>query len=489
MIDTVQLSDLSSRRRSILFVTPLAAAPAFFIFLSVCAALYANTFMPPVAAVTSALLLSCAFALFCTRFAAGGYIHVLALTVAFSLCLSSYAVYGINKKITFPNSIKTTGSVTYSRKWGRSNAVVIDTQYGKTVAYVKPDETPRDGSSVFLDAAAFDFKRAAKDGGFDEMLYWRAKGAVRKLVIVKMKETEPPRGIPAWRAKLYRRIENVLPPLSAKYMAAFTVGTREKSIEKIHRTAGTSHLLAVSGLHVWIVAGIMVMLLRNSFLKFIGVSGFVWLYLLISGLPVGGVRAAVMLQLMLLSMAIGRPNEAFNNVSIAGILIIAANPWSFFDVGFRLSMLCALFIASAGHFMKGNFMHLTAMSVMIWFVTAPTVTKAFGEAPLAGLALNIIAVPVFGVVFPIILILSMPSLLGLPLASVFAGISEFILSGFQYFTEFGASVFTGAVASHTALSVVSILLFSAACAMRCGSGTRRAAFVSLFCIFLYGVIS
>lgn len=464
---------------------PLSEAPAFLILFSVCASIFLGTFVPPPVALAVSLLLAAALVFACTKRPAEGWLAVVAIVFILAALFSLYSLYVINRKTALPDTVETSGRVLYSRRWGHGKALLIATPYGKLAGYVPQKDAPAEGSGVALRGALFDFKRAERRGGFDETLYWRSRGAVKKIVFFEIGETSPPAGLAKWRAKLEALIYERLRPLSASYMAAFTVGRRDSPIEALHKRAGTSHLLAVSGLHVWMIAGIFILLLRGNLTRFFVISLFVWGYLLLSGLPIGGVRAAVMIELLLAALVLGRPPAAFNNVSVAAVLLLLANPWYFFDLGWRLSVVCALFISAVSslEMVPGR---AVSLPVLLWFVTAPLVTRAFGEAPLAGLALNIIAVPAFGVIFPLVLLFSLPPLLGLPFSWVAAESSEAILSFFQRALELGADLLPGAVGWGVPQFALSVALFAACAALRCGAGLKRASIISvIFVLFLF----
>ena len=144
------------------------------------------------------------------------------------------------------------------------------------VAYSHPSAAPDEGSGVSLRGAVFDFKRADKKDGFDEYLYWRSKGAVKKIILLDLEVTSPPSGIYRWRNFLERKIDEDLPELMSGYMLALTLGIRDKKLTESHREAGTVHLLAVSGFHVGILAAFAGLLLKRGKLKIVLISLLVW---------------------------------------------------------------------------------------------------------------------------------------------------------------------------------------------------------------------
>lgn len=139
---------------------PLAAAPAFFIFVSLCVSILlgVRTAAPvPVIAAVSALL--SASAIFAgTEREVPGWRRMLALVVILSLILSFISAARTRETISFPNSFESRGKILLAREWGKTRAYLIETPYGRAAAYAR--ENLRDGASVRLRAASFDFKRA-----------------------------------------------------------------------------------------------------------------------------------------------------------------------------------------------------------------------------------------------------------------------------------------------------------------------------------------
>lgn len=463
---------------------PLASAPAFFILAAICFSLYFNEFLAAPVALPSALLIVVALVLFCTVKPVRNWPAIFSLVIILSGLSSAYSLYQVNRDIEISGSIETEGTITSLRSVKYGSALVVETPYGKFAGYINDGAIPRDGSYVKLRGALFDFKRAERKGAFDEMLYWRAQGAVKKTVIFEIEEISPPSGLAKWRASLKKAIKERLLPLTSAYMSAFTSGYRDEEVMELHRMAGTAHLLAVSGLHIWIIAGLLLAVVRGSLARFVSVTILLWGYLLLAGLPVSGVRAALMAELMLLSVVIGRPYSSFNSVSAAAVLLLIINPFNFWSVSWRLSVLCALFITAAIHFMPRGWVCPVILSVLLWFVTAPILTSTFGQVSLAGLVLNIFAVPAFGIFFPVILILSVPPLCGLPFSWIVSYASETILYFFQKLLFAGITLFPGEAVWSTPLFAVSVSLFASAVALRCGADIKRIVFVTFVSLLL-----
>ena len=268
---------------------PLSTAPAFFIFASACLAIALSVrTAAPVGAIAAVSALFAASAIFAgTGREVPGWRRIFCIVIFLSLIISFISVVRTREKIIFPDRVETEGHVWLSRDWGKRQALLIETHYGRVAAYT--NEKVREGARVWLRGASFDFRRAEERGGFDEFLFWRGKGAVKKLELFEIREISPPSGIAAWRNRLDELFQTRLRPVSAAYMSALTTGRRDESIEEPHEKAGTIHLLAVSGFHVGLLAGLLFFLPRGGAPRTAIVSAILWLYVALAGFPPGGV--------------------------------------------------------------------------------------------------------------------------------------------------------------------------------------------------------
>jgi len=104
------------------------------------------------------------------------------------------------------------------------------------------------------------------------------------------------------------------------------------------RDAGLAHLLAVSGLHVSVLAGAFMLLFRkNAWVRFFAVALFCTLYAALTAFSPSVVRAGLMIVIVLLSQPLLRRPDPISALSAAFLLILLFRPFALWYAGFQLS--------------------------------------------------------------------------------------------------------------------------------------------------------
>ncbi|MBN1405995.1 MAG: DNA internalization-related competence protein ComEC/Rec2 [Candidatus Omnitrophica bacterium] len=153
--------------------------------------------------------------------------------------------------------------------------------------------------------------------------------------------------IAALRNRINAHIYKYLPKTEADIFSAMALGLRSEVSDEqrgLFVKTGTAHILAISGLHLSIIAYILFIslgLLRipyntRSALVIIAVI----LYAALSGSTTPVIRSAIMITVYLLGRMLNRQTDTYNSLSLAGIIILLFNPTQLFDAGFVLSFSC-----------------------------------------------------------------------------------------------------------------------------------------------------
>lgn len=152
---------------------------------------------------------------------------------------------------------------------------------------------------------------------------------------------EPFRCFPArWSRAVFERLGALLPADAAGLPQAMLTGNRtglDEALREDLSAAGASHVVAVSGLHVAMLMGVLFLLLGRSPLASLIGLGVLALFVLMTGASPSVVRAALMLGLLLLAPIFREENDPPTSLALAGLLILLANPWAVANVSFQLS--------------------------------------------------------------------------------------------------------------------------------------------------------
>jgi len=149
------------------------------------------------------------------------------------------------------------------------------------------------------------------------------------------------------RSRLAQNLAQILPEPSASLAQGFVLGIRGNIPEDVSSDfarSGTAHLLAISGLHLGIIAGVVLSLGiwlfgRRGYLYVWLAIGFIWLYVLITGMHLPVVRGAIMASLFLFAELLGRQNNGIVSLFVAAAVMVGVHPYILGDVSFQLSFL------------------------------------------------------------------------------------------------------------------------------------------------------
>ncbi|TPE44252.1 ComEC/Rec2 family competence protein [Pontibacter mangrovi] len=134
--------------------------------------------------------------------------------------------------------------------------------------------------------------------------------------------------------------------------SALILGVKDEldnSIRQAYADTGTMHVLAVSGLHVGLIYGVLMFLFgrftataRQRWFGTILVLAALWLYAFVTGLSPSVLRAVLMFSLVAIGMALRRRTVIYNTIAFAALALLYLNPYNLLEVGFQLSFLAVL---------------------------------------------------------------------------------------------------------------------------------------------------
>jgi competence protein ComEC len=248
-----------------------------------------------------------------------------------------------------------------------------------------------------------------------DRLGWVAATGIRRLAAPSARRHP----LLAARAALAERLWRVYPRRWAPLALALVLGHREtmdpEDTQSLAR-AGIIHLLAISGLHVGILAVAAFALARLVRLSpthaRVATVVLTSAYVLLVGAPASAVRAGLMVLLWTLARLAGRTSSAFDVLGLSAVVLLVARPWSVVDAGFQLSYAGTAALA----YVHGEArrwprprgparalravaasMLLSAATVLL---TAPITAAHFGRVAPAAVVGNLVAIPLFSITMP-----------------------------------------------------------------------------------------
>jgi competence protein ComEC len=216
----------------------------------------------------------------------------------------------------------------------------------------------------------------------------------------------------AARGSMERRLHRLFPAHGAM-AEALLLGRREmldRELRDRFARAGLVHLLAISGTHVGLIAGVFLLLGRVARLTRRRVAwltiGLLAVYLALIGAPASALRAGIMLSLGLVAVVLQRPSAALPIVAAAATALLALNPMWALDPGFQLSFAGVLGIVTLRRPMLGRLperwrevpalrwgVESVVVSLAAFVATAPIVAHHFGQVAPVAIVANLPAVP------------------------------------------------------------------------------------------------
>lgn len=238
--------------------------------------------------------------------------------------------------------------------------------------------------------------------------------------------------------------------------------------ERFART-GLMHLLAVSGLHVFLVGVVLYVLLRPLLMRFqlewrateagrafvtIAVLCF---YMLLTGARPSVVRAVVMATLFIGGILFQRSAHSLNTLGVAALVLLAVRPPALFDVGFQLSMAAVAGIVTLNaRFLEmvperyqsrqpsGWLVSTGTVSAAAILGTAPVLLFHFGWVSAAGLLLNVIGIPCTGLALSAAIVMGVVGGVWSAAGAAFGSAANLFVRGLLATSRYGAEWFSWA---------------------------------------------
>ena len=295
----------------------------------------------------------------------------------------------------------------------------------------------------FGNPGAFNYERYLRLQGI------RVRGFVndpRKIVLIREGQGDPARqALEQFRTRIRDRIRTRAPFPEGTLIQAMTLGEQSeipRAIQDRFNRTGTSHIIAISGFNVGIIALIAFYLVRTLLktsetlllrfniqrLSALFAFGPVVFYAFVAGLGMSTVRALLMTLALLVTILMGRGRDLFNTLALAAFAILVVSPAALFDISFQLSFTAVAAIllmmpgiterltawknkaegrpARLGRRITADLCLFVAVSAACTLGTLPFIVYYFNRISNITLVANLLLVPILGfVVLPLSMVL------------------------------------------------------------------------------------
>ena len=376
-------------------------------------------------------------------------------------------VVSVSRLIQTDRSISISGKVLLSIRGQYSF------RYGDFIRFHSRLKIPRN----FKNPGAFDYERHLR---FRGILVRGFLNDEISFVILRRGQGNP------WRARMEKFRELIRSIISEKspgsegsIIQAMILGDQyavpKETMEKFNKT-GLTHIIAISGFNIGIVAAFALFLARlllkveylilrwNVAKLSVMISiAVVIFYAGVAGAGISVIRAAIMLTAFLTALLLDRQGDLYNILAFAAFVILIIMPYSLFDISFQLSFaaVAALiffmpkFLKILPPFSSSNsaenlktkvifLLRISIRGIVIFFLaslaatlgTLPLIILYFNRIPLVGLAANMICVPILGVLaIPVSLAIVLAVPFSSTLAGLIIGLSEILVKISLYFID------------------------------------------------------
>jgi competence protein ComEC len=296
---------------------------------------------------------------------------------------------------------------------------------GKFLIYFNKDSASKKlkyGDKIIFQKELAEIKNSGNPGAFDyaqyaafHQLFHQAYLRQNEWVLLKEKNQK------LWPAFIYSTRENVVSMLE-KYLGknnessiakALLIGYKidlDKDLVQAYSNAGVVHLIAISGLHMGIIYGVLVWIFsllpvikKSKPTRLVLIIFCLWLFALLTGASPSVLRAAVMFSFIVAGNAFNKKSSVYNSLAASAFLLLCFNPFILWDVGFQLSYLAVLGIVIAQKdisnwlYFKNKYAQrawqLAAVSLSAQLFTFPLCFYYFHQLPLLFLFSNMLAIP------------------------------------------------------------------------------------------------
>ena len=278
----------------------------------------------------------------------------------------------------------------------------------------------------------FNYGRYIKSIGLDGIIYMESYDIVGQSFLYKN----------IGRLKIYiSDTSRYLYKKNSDFINSILLGQRENLSQEqndIFQRSGTSHIIAISGLHTGILCAIISFLIGgiNKFYKLLILFIIINIYMLMVGASPSIVRSIYFITILYLSVFLDKKVDGISTLSIVGIFLVINNPYIIYNTSFQLSFLATLsiiyFYSYINRILKISIISLTISANIL---TLPIIYYNFKGISIISIIGNLIVVPFIGIIMYLSIISIFLFNLNIEISKFIAKINYIIVNIIYYSLE------------------------------------------------------
>ena len=271
---------------------------------------------------------------------------------------------------------------------------------------------------------SFDYGRYLRSMGYKGLIYLKDYSIVGNNLMYEY----------IYKAKSY--ISNTIRYLyktNSDFINSMMLGQKDdlSQNEKLMFTrTGTSHIIAISGLHTGILSGLIIFMMGkiNKIYKLIVLSTMMFIYSAMVGNSPSIIRAIMFMISLYLSFFLDRKMDKISTLSFIGILFVINNPYIIYNISFQLSFLATLSIIYFYGYINNKLnIKIISLTLSANILTIPIIYYNFEGIPLVSILGNIIIVPFVGIIIYLAILSLILFNINIYISSIVVHINRFIL--------------------------------------------------------------
>lgn len=317
-----------------------------------------------------------------------------------------------------PNSYKALATVETINAKG-------NTKRGTLIIYFKKDSAFKKlgyGSSLLTKKKLQPVQNSGNPGAFDYRRYCLFQGITHQVYLLpkdvyalEQNPTNPFQNfIFISRSWVVKTLQRFIPGKKEQGLAeALLIGYKDdldKNLVQSYSNTGVVHVIAISGLHLGLIYGILLMITRPlkkfrrlNWLRLLLVITSLWIFSILAGAQPSVLRSAVMFTFLACGEVINRKGSVYNTMAMSAFLLLCYQPYWLWDAGFQLSYSAVLSIIVFYRPVYNWFYFKNRLADAVWKLNAVTISAQlltmpvsiyhFNQLPTLFLFTNLIAVP------------------------------------------------------------------------------------------------